>query len=259
MSEQNIKINVKTPTGYDTLYPQTKSDMVLFDKSNSNLNSNNTNSAIKEVNTKVDNTKSLANTNKTSIGTLSGLETNNKENLVKAINEVHSRVNVVQSTTNTNKNNIGILSSLKTAIKDNIVNAINNLYDITIGKTLKTLNEVSVVTEEGYYVDALAVKELNNKVSSNVQIVDVIPCDLSYTNADAPQTTHSCVGTANSTKDLTGCNFTCVFTFGNFIVPAGRPTFNLIGTNSVRVNQVFRNISDGSHTFSAGVLVICYK
>ena len=54
MAEQNIKMNVKTDTGYDTLYPQTKADIVSFNKSGSNLGATNVDSAIKEVNTKVD-------------------------------------------------------------------------------------------------------------------------------------------------------------------------------------------------------------
>lgn len=58
---------------------------------------------------------------------------------------------------------IGLLSNLKTVVKDSIVNAINSLYDSIIGKTLKTLEEVSSNTEQGYYVDALVVDELNKK------------------------------------------------------------------------------------------------
>lgn len=57
----------------------------------------------------------------------------------------------------------GLLSNLKTTVKDSIVNAINSLYDSIIGKTLKTLEEVSSNTEQGYYVDALVIDELNSK------------------------------------------------------------------------------------------------
>ena len=67
---------------------------------------------------------------------------------------------------------IGLLSNLKTIVKDSIVNAINSLYDSIIGKTLKTLEEVSSNTEQGYYVDALAVAELNRKFVFNRQGVD---------------------------------------------------------------------------------------
>lgn len=61
---------------------------------------------------------------------------------------------------------IGLLSNLKTTVKDSIVNAINSLYDSIIGKTLKTLEEVSSNTEQGYYVDALVVDELNKKTDA---------------------------------------------------------------------------------------------
>lgn len=58
---------------------------------------------------------------------------------------------------------IGLMSNLKTVVKDSIVNAINSLYDSIIGKTLKRLEEVSSNIEQGYYVDALVVNELNKK------------------------------------------------------------------------------------------------
>lgn len=59
---------------------------------------------------------------------------------------------------------IGLLRNLKTIVKDSVVNAINSLYDSTIGKTLKTLDEVSSNSERGFYVDALVVAELNRKL-----------------------------------------------------------------------------------------------
>lgn len=164
MAEHNVKINVKTDTGYDQLYPKTKSDIVDFDKTSSNLSSTNVEAAIKEVNTKASTATSTANTNKTNIGTLSSLTTDSKTNLVGAINEVDSHANTAQSTANTNKTNIGTLSNLKTAIKTSIVNAINSLYDNTIGKTLETLDEVELATEKGFYADALVAKEINNKI-----------------------------------------------------------------------------------------------
>ena len=61
---------------------------------------------------------------------------------------------------------IGLLNNLKTIVKDSIVNAINSLYDSIIGKTLKTLDEVKSNTEQGYYVDALVIDELNSKIES---------------------------------------------------------------------------------------------
>lgn len=67
---------------------------------------------------------------------------------------------------------IGLLSNLKTKVKDSIVNAINSLYDSTIGKTLKTLDEVSSNTEQGFYVDALAIAELNKNSIKEIITTD---------------------------------------------------------------------------------------
>lgn len=64
---------------------------------------------------------------------------------------------------------VGLLSNLKTLVKDSIVNAINSLYDSIIGKTLKTLDEVKSNTEQGYYVDALAVAELDRKIPDGLK------------------------------------------------------------------------------------------
>ena len=181
MAEYNVKINVKTDTGYDQLYPKSKSDIIDFDKSNSNLSSNNVESAIKEVNTKFD----------SRIGTLSSLKTDSKTNLVNAINEVdkhadtaQSTADTAQSTADTNKTNIGILTNLKTSIKTSIVNAINNLYDNTIGKTLRSLNQVLLATQQGYYADALAVKELYNKFNVKVYQQSQFSLQTFYTITD---------------------------------------------------------------------------
>ena len=87
---------------------------------------------------------------------------------------------------------IGLLSSLKTKVKDSVVNAINSLYDSTIGKTLKTLEEVKSNTEQGFFVDALAVAELNSKCSTSIETngteptvhssADTWQCSIKYTD-----------------------------------------------------------------------------
>lgn len=64
---------------------------------------------------------------------------------------------------------VGLLSNLKTIVKDSVVNAINSLYDSTIGKTLKTLDEVKSNTEQGHYVDALVVAELDRKIPDGLK------------------------------------------------------------------------------------------
>lgn len=97
------------------------------------------------------------------IGTLTSLTTDNKNNLVSAINEVDVHANTAQSTANTNKANIGTLSSLKTAVKTSIVNAINNMHD----NILDSLSSVVANTTTKKIAGALAVKELNNKLSDS--------------------------------------------------------------------------------------------
>lgn len=168
MAEYNVKINVKTDTGYDQLYPKSKSDIIDFDKTSSNLSSTNVEAAIKEVNTK-------ANTNKTNIGTLTSLTTNSKTNLVGAINEVDSHANTAQSTANTNKKNIGTLSSLKTTIKTSIVNAINWLYDNVVHKTsvIDNLDDIVANQADGMVAGAKAVAELNSNLTPQILQISV--------------------------------------------------------------------------------------
>lgn len=101
---------------------------------------------------------------------------------------------------------IGLLNNLKTIVKDSIVNAINSLYDSIVGKTLKTLEEVSSNTERGYYVDALVIDELNRKIPHfyNGEI------ELYYYNANWLYT-RKLVG-----KEFTGCypQVTCLYRDG---------------------------------------------
>lgn len=112
--------------------------------------------------------KSLADTNKDSIGTLSNLTTTNKNNLVSAINEVNSSAggvgNLEDLTTtaktsavaainevNSKANTIGALTDLITTAKTSVVAAINEL-DSDIGSlagldtTIKT-NVVAAINE----------------------------------------------------------------------------------------------------------------
>ena len=76
MAEKNIKMRVKTSNGYDVLYPQTKSDLVEFNNSGSNLKSKTTESALYEVDK-----------NMGVLSTLKGIKTS----LVSAINEIHDK------------------------------------------------------------------------------------------------------------------------------------------------------------------------
>lgn len=152
MAEHKVRINVKTDVGYDQLYPQSDSDIIKFDNANSDLESMTVEGALLELDVSISE-------NKSSMGDLSGLQTNNKTNIVESINEIDNGYKI-------NKNNIGVLSNLKTKIKTNIVNAINNLYDLIIEKTLKEIEDIDNIIESGYYVDALVIKELNTNLKN---------------------------------------------------------------------------------------------
>lgn len=101
---------------------------------------------------------------------------------------------------------IGLLSNLKTIVKDSVVNAINSLYDSTIGKTLKTLEEVSSNIEQGYYVDALAVAELNRK---KILYDKAITADGTYTLTDSVEN-YSKIYVAASLSDKGSQPFTSI-------------------------------------------------
>lgn len=60
--------------------------------------------------------------------------------------------------------------SLKTKGK-NIIESANEIYDTT-QKRMVSLEEIDLVTVEGFFVDALAVKELNRKL--NVSVSDIV-------------------------------------------------------------------------------------
>lgn len=141
MAEHNIKINVKTNSGYDTLYPKTKADIVDFNKSGSNLEATNVDSAIKEVNIK-------STSNQTNIGTLPSLMTSAKNTLVSAINEIYK--NFIKKT--------DIINNLSSTSIDKPLSA-------NMGKTLKTeidknkteIQKQGVNAYTGYYASPWSV------------------------------------------------------------------------------------------------------
>lgn len=92
-----------------------------------------------------------------------------------------------------------------------------------------------------------------------IKIVDILYAKLSYPVGDAVQTIHTCSGTAVSEKDLTGCKFACSFVSGNYVSPQADPVIKLSGKSTLNISQMYRNISDGTHSFGETVLVICYK
>ena len=102
--------------------------------------------------------KSEADTNATSIGTLSGLTTEAKSDLVGAINEVDGHAdtnagNISTNTTNiaTNTSHIGIMTNLNTTEKSNLVGVANELkanidnFNLTSFTSLTTDNMSATV------------------------------------------------------------------------------------------------------------------
>lgn len=85
MAEYNVRINAKTSTGYDQLYPESKSNIINFNNENSDLLSTNVEDVIKEINLK-------SNQNIENIGELTSLDTESKENLVDALNEINKKI-----------------------------------------------------------------------------------------------------------------------------------------------------------------------
>ena len=80
------------------------------------------NTDMSNIDSGIYNAQSKANSNESSIGTLSNLDTSTKSDLVSAINEVNTGKN-------NNTNNIGNLSNLTTAAQNNLVSAINELVE----------------------------------------------------------------------------------------------------------------------------------
>lgn len=139
------------------------------------------------------------------------------------------------------------------------INATNKAVNESCDKAnvIETMDDIVANQASGMIAGAKAVAELNGNIGIN--IVDIIYASLSYAAGDGPQSTHTCSGTASSQKDLTDCKFMCAFVQGNYVSPQGEPEISLSGKNTLKISQIYRNISDGSHSFGATVLIICYK
>ena len=117
------------------------------------------NGDMSKIDTGIYNAKSEADTNATSIGTLSNLTTDSKTNLVGAINEVDGHcdtnasniatntLNISTNTTNigTNTTNIGTLTNLQTTTKTDLVSAVNEV-----------LNKLNFTSFESYDKDDMS-------------------------------------------------------------------------------------------------------
>lgn len=139
---------------------------------------------------------------------------------------------------------IGLLSNLKTKVKDSIVNAINSLYDSTIGKTLKTLEEVSSNTEQGHYVDALAVAELNAELNRNLKV---------YTFSKSATVSYSGNNTM-SVKCYRQGNIVTTYISYTGILPKGIIGLSPSGVSGITIPDGFRPNNDayGSYVGVAG-------
>lgn len=137
------------------------------------------NTDMSNIDTGIYNAQSKANTNESSIGTLSNLETTAKNNIVSAINELKgktdgignlsnlttsantdlvSAINEVDAHADTNNQNIGTMTNLETTIKTSLVGAINEVN--TIAKANQT-----ALSQKGKYTLATGDFLVNNTIT----------------------------------------------------------------------------------------------
>lgn len=139
------------------------------------------------------------------------------------------------------------------------INATNQAVNESCDKAnvIETMDDIMANQADGMIAGAKAVAELNGNIG--IKIVDILYANLIYPAGDTPQTIHTCSGTVTSQKDLTGCKFACSFVNGNYVSPQADPVIKLSGKSTLNISQMYRNISDGAHSFGATVLIICYK
>lgn len=94
--------------------------------------------------------------------------------------------------------------------------------------------------------------------SNSIQIVDILPCDITYSALVSHLEMHTCSGNVSSNVDLSNCSFIAIPTFNNYGVPVAAPNISASG-KIITVSQVYRNVSGESHTMSGQVMVICYR
>lgn len=151
------------------------------------------NTDMSNIDTGIYNAQSKANTNESSIGTLSNLETTAKTNLVSAINELKGKtdgignlsnlttesqsnlvgaINEVDAHADANNQNIGTMTNLETTVKTSLVGAINEVNSnvgnpSNLNTTAKT-NLVSAINEVNSKNDVYSTTEtVTNKTWIN--------------------------------------------------------------------------------------------
>lgn len=94
--------------------------------------------------------------------------------------------------------------------------------------------------------------------SNSIQIVDILPCDITYSALVSHLEMHTCSGNVSSNVDLSNCSFIAIPTFNNYGVPVAAPNISASG-KTITVSQVYRNVSGEAHTMAGQVMVICYR
>ena len=83
-------------------------------------------------------------------------------------------------------------------------------------------------------------------------------CYLTYDTADYPQTVHTLTGSSQTNTPVKdGTVVRVILPYSYHCVPAGDADVSY-SENTTNVSQQWRNISDGTHTFAATVLLFCH-
>ena len=174
--------------------------------------------------------KSEADTNSTSIGTLSNLTTTAKTNLVSAINEIDSETA-----------GIGTLSSLTTTAKTDLVSAINEVNgeadkigDLTSLTTTSKTSVVSaineVVSNEGDLTNLTTTAKSNLVGAINELDGDI--GTLSNLNTTTKSSLVSAVNEVNSKTDI----YSTTEQLTNKVWTNGKPMYRIVITRTVNAN-----------------------
>lgn len=147
-------------------------------------------------------------------------------------------------------------------VAGNLQNQINHKVDED--NVIDDPDQLLLATQTGYVAGAKAAAALFNNLNSKIgfKIVDMQEVVLRYGNgevSDGPQTEHTCTGYFYSDYDLSDCEITTSFIYGGYVVPMAYAQITRQGSKTLKIDQVYRNISNETHSFLARILVICYE
>lgn len=147
-------------------------------------------------------------------------------------------------------------------VAGNLQNQINQKVDED--NIIDDPDQLLLATQTGYVAGAKAAASLFQSMNARIgfKIVDMQEVILRYGNGevtDGPQTSHTCTGYFYSDYDLSKCEITTAFIYGGFVVPQAYAQITRQGTKTLKIDQVYRNVSNETHTFLARILVICYE